>query len=148
MEIRKLTSEDLDYFVELILVFEDVFEMQNFQLPQKEHLRSVLAQPGFHVFVAIENDAVLGGLTVYTLPQYYATKPLAYIYDLAIRRNRQRQGIGQKLIAEVNRYCLENGYEEVFVQADKVDDYALDFYRLTKPTNEEEVMHFYYKLHK
>ena len=146
MEIRRLTGKDLEQFVELILVFEDVFEMQNFQLPQKEHLRSVLAQPGFLVFVALEEDAVVGGLTVYTLPQYYATKPLAYIYDLAVRRNRQRQGIGQKLIAEVNRYCRENGYEEVFVQADKVDDYALDFYRLTKPTNEEEVVHFYYKL--
>jgi aminoglycoside 3-N-acetyltransferase I len=148
MEIRRLTGKDIDHFIELILVFEDVFEMQNFSLPQKEHLRKVLAQPGFIVFAAIEDNAVLGGLTAYTLPQYYSTKPLAYVYDLAVRKNRQRQGIGQRLIAEINRYCLEKGYEEVFVQADKVDDYALDFYRLTKPTNEEEVVHFYYTLGK
>ena len=36
--------------------------------------------------------------------------------------------------------------EELFVQADKVDDYAIDFYRATGPTNEEQVIHFYYSL--
>jgi aminoglycoside 3-N-acetyltransferase I len=40
------------------------------------------------------------------------------------------------------------GFEEVFVQADEADDYALDFYRTTKPTNEEKVRHFYYSLSK
>ena len=148
MEIRKLTSKDIDKFIELILVFEDVFEMQNFLLPKREHLLRVLAHPEFIVFVALEDDTVVGGLTAYTLSQYYAEKPLAYIYDLAIRKSHQRQGIGKRLIAEVNAYCLENGFEEVFVQADKVDDYAIDFYRSTMPTNEEEVVHFYYTLDK
>jgi aminoglycoside 3-N-acetyltransferase I len=148
MEIRKLSSDDIDRFTELILVFADVFVMQDFSLPHKEHLLEVLAKPDFMVFVAIEDDRVIGGLTAYTLHQYYAEKPLAYIYDLAIRTKYQRQGIGRKLIAEINAYCQANGYEEVFVQADKADDYALDFYRLTKPTNEEEVVHFYYALGK
>jgi aminoglycoside 3-N-acetyltransferase I len=46
------------------------------------------------------------------------------------------------------KYCRERGYEEVFVQADKVDDYAIDFYRATPITAEEEVVHFYYSLGK
>jgi aminoglycoside 3-N-acetyltransferase I len=58
----------------------------------------------------------------------------------------QRQGIGKSLVAFTNQYCRERGYEEVFVQADKADDYAIDFYRLTQPTAEEQVVHFYYKL--
>lgn len=148
MEIRKLTGNDINAFIELILVFEDVFEMRNFSLPKREHLLKLLVQPEFIVFAAIEDNAVVGGLTAYTLAQYYSEKPLAYIYDLAVRRSHQRQGIGKRLIAEMNTYCLENGFEEVFVQADKVDDYAIDFYRLTKPTNEEEVVHFYYTLGK
>ena len=148
MKIRKLSSQDIDKFIELILVFEDVFEMQNFLLPNKEHLLRVLAQPDFIVFVALEDGTVVGGLTAYTLSQYYAEKPLAYIYDLAIRKSHQRQGIGKRLIAGINAYCLENGFEEVFVQADKVDDYAIDFYRSTLPTNEEVVVHFYYSLDK
>jgi hypothetical protein len=49
MEIRKLSSKDIDTFIESILVFEDVFEMQNFSLPKKEHLLNVLVKPDFIV---------------------------------------------------------------------------------------------------
>jgi aminoglycoside 3-N-acetyltransferase I len=148
MEIKKLSPTDIDAFMQLILVFEDVFEMQSFRLPKQEHLLHVLAKPDFIVFVALKDNRVIGGLTAYTLHQYYSEKPLAYIYDLAIQTKYQRQGIGKKLIAAINTYCSENGYEEVFVQADKVDEYALDFYRSTKPTEEEPVVHFYYTLAK
>jgi aminoglycoside 3-N-acetyltransferase I len=96
--------------------------------------------------MALEDNRVIGGLTTYTFHQYYSEKPLAYIYDLAILTSHQRRGIGQKLIAAINTYCRESNYYEVFVQADPVDAYALDFYRLTKPTAEEQVVHFYYTL--
>jgi aminoglycoside 3-N-acetyltransferase I len=68
------------------------------------------------------------------------------VYDLAIDKEFQRKGIGKQLIAAVNKHCREMGFEEVFVQADKVDEYALDFYRSTNTTEEEDVSHFYYTL--
>jgi aminoglycoside 3-N-acetyltransferase I len=71
---------------------------------------------------------------------------LAYLYDLAVLPEYQRKGVGKKLINFTNSYCKERGFEEVYVQADKADDYALDFYRSTNPTKEEDVSHFYYKL--
>lgn len=89
---------------------------------------------------------VIAGLTVYVLDQYYSEKPLAYIYDLAVLNEYQRMGVGRKLIAFIRELCRQKGFEEVFVQADKVDDYAIDFYRSTQPTDEEQVVHFYYKL--
>ncbi|OJJ18223.1 AAC(3)-I family aminoglycoside 3-N-acetyltransferase [marine bacterium AO1-C] len=146
MEIKKLALTDISQFVELIKVFEVVFEMKNFQMPPQAHLEKLLAKPDFMVFVAIQDEAVVAGLTIYTLEQYYATKPLAYIYDLAVKTALQRQGIGQQLIKAANAHCKALGYEEIFVQADKVDDYALDFYRKTQPTEEEDVSHFYYTL--
>jgi aminoglycoside 3-N-acetyltransferase I len=148
MEIKKLNDQDIDEFVDLIRVFEDVFEMENFSIPNKEHLGNVLTKPDFIVFVATIKSQIVGGLTAYTLDQYYSEKPLAYIYDLAVKTTYQRQGIGKKLIGEMIKYCRERGYEEVFVQADKVDDYAIDFYRATPITAEEEVVHFYYSLGK
>ena len=146
MEVAKLGSQDLDKFVALIQVFEAVFEMKNFTLPATEHLQNILSKPGFMVFVAEKEHEVIGGLTAYTLDQYYSEKPLAYIYDLAVKTAYQRQGVGKKLMAALTKYCYENGFEEVFVQADKVDDYALDFYRSTPITNEEQVVHFTYSL--
>lgn len=146
VEIKKLDSDDIDRFIELINVFDEVFEMKNFVMPNHTHLLKVLSKPGFMVFVAIKENQILGGLTIYSLDQYISEKPLAYIYDLAVKKNFQRQGIGKELIAAVVEYCASNGYEEVFVQADRVDDYALDFYRKTAITNEEDVIHFYYTL--
>lgn len=148
IEIKKLQAQDLDEFIGLIEVFEDVFEMKNFSMPDKKYLQNVLTKPGFIVFVAIKEDQVIGGLTAYTFDQYYLKKPLAYIYDLAVRTNYQRQGIGKKLISGITKYCEENGFDEVFVQADKVDTYALDFYRSTQITGEEQVVHFYYEFNK
>lgn len=47
-----------------------------------------------------------------------------------------------------NDYCRREGFEEIFVQADKVDDYAIDFYRSTNPTTEQQVVQFSYVLMK
>lgn len=144
--IKKLSTTDITQFIELIRVFEEVFEMQNFQIPPETHLEKLLTKSDFMVFVALKDEEVVAGLTLYTLDQYYSIKPLAYIYDLAVKTTLQRQGIGQQLIQATNAHCKELGYEEVFVQADKVDEYALDFYRKTQPTEEEDVSHFYYSL--
>ncbi|MDO3427361.1 GNAT family N-acetyltransferase [Chryseobacterium sp. APV1] len=146
LELQILQSHNLDELKELILLFEDVFEMKNFKLPDETHLRKLLAKENFFAVVAKTNDKIIGGLTIYVLDQYYSHKPLAYIYDLAVLTNYQRKGVGKSLIAFTNNFCKQKGFEEVFVQADKVDDYAIDFYRTTKPTNEEQVVHFYYTL--
>lgn len=146
IKVKVLSSEDIEEFIQLIRVFEDVFEMKNFSLPDRKHLQGLLAKPDFIVLVAMSDDQVIGGLTGYVLSQYYSLQPLAYIYDLAVDTKYQRQGVGKKLIVEMNRYCSDMGFEEVFVQADKVDDYALDFYRSTPITDEEHVIHFYYSL--
>jgi aminoglycoside 3-N-acetyltransferase I len=138
----------LTRFIELIRLFEAVFEMKDFSIPNERHLQKLLNQDDFFVFIAMIKDRVVGGLTSYVIKQYYSEKPLAYIFDLAVDTNLQRQGIGKKLIAETNKFYKKKGFEEVFVQADKVDDYAIDFYRSTKPTEEEQVVHFYYLLSK
>ncbi|WP_290790795.1 GNAT family N-acetyltransferase [Flavihumibacter sp. UBA7668] len=144
--IRKLEAGELEEFIQLIRLFEEVFGMKNFSLPSIHHLQDLLKKDGFYAFVAFdEKGQVIGGLTAYQLLQYYSTKPLIYIYDLAVKDTLQRQGIGSALIQTINSYCKSIGAEEVFVQADRVDDYALKFYRKTGGT-EEDVVHFYYPL--
>lgn len=145
--IKKLETSDIDLFIELIRVFEDVFEMENFSLPDQDHLQKLLGKDGFMVFVALVDNKVAGGLTAYTLEQYYSTMPLVYIFDLAVKTELQRQGIGKSLISEITSYCKKIGMEEVFVQADLVDEHAIEFYRSTGATP-EDVVHFYYPLNK
>jgi aminoglycoside 3-N-acetyltransferase I len=145
IRIEKLSPNDIDKFTELIRVFERVFEMRNFTIPDDKYLQQLLTREDFIVFVAVSNDNVVSGLTSYILQQYYSVSPLVYIYDLAVKTELQRHGVGKLLVANLTNYCKDKGFEEVFVQADKVDDHAIEFYRSTGAT-EEQVVHFYYPL--
>src|SRR5690606_4453870 len=129
----------------LILLFEDVFGMEDFRMPEHVYLQRLLGKDGFYVFVAVGEGRVLGGLTAYSLAQYYNPSPVVYIYDLAVKTEFQRKGIGKKLISGINDYCRGIGVEEVFVQADEADDYAVEFYRATGGTAQNAV-HFSYLL--
>ncbi len=143
--IKKLGTENIQQFRDLILVFEEVFEMKNFKMPGDSHLQQLLEKDSFFVFVAMVNDKVIGGLTSYTMEQYYAELPLVYIFDLAVKNEFQRKGIGKMLMAALLDYCREIGVEEVFVQADLPDKHAIEFYRSTGGIA-EEVIHFNYPL--
>jgi len=147
IEIKKLRSWDFSEFKALILLFEEVFEMKNFIIPEDAHLRHLLGRKDFFVFVALSENKVVGGLTSYTLEQYYSKRPLVYIYDLAVKTEFQRQGIGKLLMSGITGYCMEMGIEEVFVQADEDDHHVLEFYRTTGGIA-EKVVHFNYPLNK
>src|SRR6476646_9000420 len=101
IQIKKLEHHQVDRFIELIRLFEDVFEMKDFVLPPKEHLQRLLNQDTFFVFVAMHEDIIIGGLTAYTWDQYYSTLQLVYVFDLAVKREYQRKGIGKMLMEEI-----------------------------------------------
>ncbi len=145
IKIEKLNHHDIGKFVELIRVFEDVFKMINFKMPEEVYLKGLLKKDDFFVFVASQDNKVIGGLTSYIMQQYYSRSPLVYIFDLAVKSELQRQGIGKMLITGNNNYCKSIGVEAVMVEADVVDDYAIKFYRSTGSIG-EKVIHFDYQL--
>lgn len=143
--LRRLEPQDIELFCALLEVFVQVFEHEDTVLPDKIHLERILAKPDFHAFVALSEERVIGGLTAYTLDQYYSAEPLAYIYDLAVLEKFQRQGVGKSIIADFREYCQEQEYEEIFVEAEKEDTQAVNFYRTTQ-AQEIDVAHFFWKL--
>jgi aminoglycoside 3-N-acetyltransferase I len=145
IQIKKLSREDIHQFTELIHVFEEVFEMKDFKIPHEQHLMHLLSKDNFIVFVAESDNKVVGGLTAYTLQQYYSVSPLVFIYDVAVKKEAQKQGVGKLLISNLASYCKHNGYEEMFVLADEVDDHAVEFYRSTGATD-TRVVNFNYTL--
>jgi len=145
VKVEKLNHNEIDKFTELIRVFEEVFEMKNFDIPDEIYLQQLLANDDFFVFVALLDNKVVGGLTSYIMQQYYSKSPLVYIFDLAVKTELQRQGIGRMLITINNSYCKTIGIETVMVQADEVDDYAIKFYKSTG-AKAQKVIHFDYEL--
>jgi len=129
----------------LIKLYEDVFEMENFIMPNTQHLQSLLLDRNIIFYTAIADDIVIGGLTAYLLPSVYFPSSEVYIFDLAVKTAYQRKGIGRNLIASLKEYCVVRGYKEIFVQAEVEDQHAIDFYRATGGLA-ESVVHFSYTL--
>ena len=144
VDIKILKSQDLAELNQLLTVFDVVFEYEPYTRPSERHLRYLMNNTRFHAFVATLNDRVIAGLTAYSLDQYHSIKPVLYVQDLAVLNKYQRKGIGRKLIEYTNTYCINNGFQEMFIQAEKIDDYAVEFYRSTRPTEELQVVHFSY----
>jgi aminoglycoside 3-N-acetyltransferase I len=143
MEIEQLDKTATSDFIDLIEIFNDVFENGG-QIPDSEHLSKLLSNPDFKVFVAKVEGKVVGGLTVYILPQYYGTKPTAYVYDVGVTPQFQGQGLGKALIAEVCQYCAANGFVDAYVAAESDDTDAVNFYRKTKCSSELNAIQFTY----
>jgi aminoglycoside 3-N-acetyltransferase I len=143
MTIQQLSTTDTDDFINLIKIFNEVFENDD-PIPSEKYLGGLLSNPDFLVFVAIQDNQVVGGLTVYILHQYYNEKPQAYFYDVGVSPDYQRQGIGKSLIEAVNSYCQTKGFEASYVEAEMEDIDALEFYRRTKPSSELQAVHFTY----
>ena len=143
-EIKKLSAQDIDDFSDLIRIFELVFEIDHFKMPDEKHLLGLLSKPDFFALVARHDNKVLGGLTVYILHGYYSTKPTAYIYDVGVLGDYQRKGIGKKLMTYLTNYCKENGFEEAFVEAETGDTQAVNFYKTTAFSNQLQATHFTY----
>lgn len=144
-QIEKLNSDDIDKFVQLIEVFEDIFEMKNFKMPDILYLQELLKKNDFFVFVATSENKVVGGLTSYVMHQYYSSSPLVYIFDLAVKREFQRQGLGKMLIKANNDHSRSIGAETVMIQADLEDEHAIEFYKSTGAMG-QDVINFDYML--
>lgn len=145
IEYKKLEAGDLGYLTQLIKVYEEVFEMEDFTLPAAQYLQSLLEQETIIFYAAIIDKKVVGGLTAYILPSTYYPSSEVYIYDLDVKTEFQRKGIGRQLINSLKEYCARLGLKEVFVQADLEDRHAIDFYQATGGIA-ESVVHFSYKL--
>jgi aminoglycoside 3-N-acetyltransferase I len=141
-----LGTDDASKFASLIKIFREVFEHEDSEAPAEQYLKSLLEKSDFLALVATHKGEIVGGLTVYLLQGYYDTKPIAYIYDVGVRPDFQRKGVGQALIDFMLRYCKSNGIEEMYVAAEADDEPALGFYHKTNFDNVLDVKHFVYEV--
>jgi len=93
------------------------------------YLDRLLSRGAFWAIATFVGDDLVGGLTAHTLPMTRREAAEVLIYDIAVRADWQRSGIGRHLILTLREAAAAVGIADVFVLADNDDVHVLDFYR-------------------
>jgi aminoglycoside 3-N-acetyltransferase I len=128
MRTHRLTAADRVIARRLFVLMADVFEEPGAPLGDA-YLDRLLGREDFWAIAAFEGDDIIGGITAHTLPMTRSEASEIFIYDIAVRGDRQRQGVGRRLLQALREAAAATGIDELFVAADNEDDHALDFYR-------------------
>ncbi|MBC7879349.1 MAG: GNAT family N-acetyltransferase [Anaerolineales bacterium] len=144
-EIKQLTKDDLSIFKSLAHMFNTVFEEDERTIGSDVNLLKLLNNRSFIALAAISENEVVGGLTAYELPMLYSNASEIFLYDMAVKPEYQRIGIGKGLIQSLKEYCIKNNIETFFVMAHEEDEHAIEFYRSTGGKS-EKVINFLYEV--
>lgn len=92
------------------------------------YVRGVLANESFWAIGAFEAGEAIGCITGHELPMTRHERRELFVYDLAVRVEEQRRGIGRQLVESLVTGAADLGINVVFVPADDEDTHALTFY--------------------
>lgn len=130
LKLRRLRTGDEDVaagmFAMMSAVFDEGGEVERLDL---DYVRRLLARADFLAVAAVEGRVVVGGVTGHVLPMTRSRSSELFIYDLAVRVDRQRRGVGRALVAAIRGMAAAEGIGTSFVAADDEDTHALAFYR-------------------
>ncbi len=106
---------------ELYRIAEDAYEHQS---PWTiEQFISILDQPFIIVVIALQDDRIIGFLIGRALSME------AEIYNIAVDKNYQQQGVGTNLMTEFKRNLCVNHIQDVFLEVRKSNLNAQSFYK-------------------
>jgi aminoglycoside 3-N-acetyltransferase I len=128
MRSMRLQPGDRDLARALFALMADVFD-EPCEMISDGYLDRLLAREDFWALAAFEGDQIIGGITAHSLPMTRTETAEIFVYDLAVRRDRQRTGVGRQLVADLQARGAVHGIANLFVAADNDDVQALDFYR-------------------
>lgn len=141
--LHRLGPDDHALLLRLNAMFAEAFgddETYTGAPPDEAWAREALGRPGLIALVALDGEAVVGGLVAYELDKLERRRREVYLYDLAVAEAHRRQGIATQLIDHLRAIARERGAWVVYVQADHGDEPAIALY--TKLGVREDVMHF------
>lgn len=143
--IKKLSAKDISLAKELIILWKTEDGIENPQPPNDLYINTLLAKNSFHIYVALINKAVVGGLTAYELPMFPEEETEMFLYEIGVHQDHRKQGIAAKLIEALKKTWRERNIKIAFVGTTTNNKPAKQLYKSTG-ANQEKVAWFIYDL--
>jgi aminoglycoside 3-N-acetyltransferase I len=128
MRSKRLKPGDRDFARKLFVTMAEIFGERCEKLSDA-YIDSLLAREEFWAIAAFVGDQIIGGIAAHTLPMTRTASSEVFIYDIAVRSDRRRMGVGRHLMTELREAAAASGIRVLFVPAENDDAHALDFYR-------------------
>lgn len=128
VRVRRLAAGDRELARRTFTLMAEAFDEPHGPLSDG-YLDRLLGRADFWAVAALAGGDVVGGVTAHTLPMTRAETSELFVFDIAVRADRRRTGVGRQLMAGLRRAAADVGIRDVFVPADDDDLHALDFYR-------------------
>ncbi len=77
---------------------------------------------------ASDQDDYLGHCWLGVQNDFFTNAPIAWIFDISVRPEYRRKGIGKELLADCFAFCKRSGFASVGLQVMTQNRNALDFY--------------------
>lgn len=130
--ILKLTTDHLTLFQDFVSWNAEADVLP----PPQTELNAWLVNPNHHVWLALDQETIVGGLTAYTLPCYQQSGQELFIYEVGVDDGYQRQGIGKALVNACIAYAKAASYLSVYVATEPGNLRARKLYAAAGGTEE------------
>lgn len=127
LNTRRLTPEDQELAHQLFTLMAEVFEEERQPL-SAGYIDQLLSQEVFWAMAAFWDQELVGGITAHTLPMTRSESAELFVYDIAVRSDYQRRGVGRRLVRALRLEAAAMGIRDVIVPAENEDQPALSFY--------------------
>lgn len=133
--IRKGEERDAKAVLDLIIelaIFEK--EPDAVEITEADIIKDGFSSsPKFHLYVAEENNSIIGIALFYERYSTWKGKTL-HLEDLIVTQTKRKLGVGKALYTQVLKYAHENGFNRVAWEVLDWNTNAIDFYKSTGAT--------------
>ncbi len=94
---------------------------------------------------ALDSGAPVGQLLAYELIRRHGDGKMMFIYEIGVRDDHRRRGVGRALFEALQAICRERGIARAFVITNESNETAMSFYRSlggTRDATDEAVFDF------
>lgn len=132
IRVRRLTGGD-EAVVQRLTAEVDRFEApgtprRNLPVPGTEIAARFLNVETNHLLVAFDRDEPVGLLLAYELMRRHGDEPRMHLYEIGVREDYRRRGIGRSLVESFAELARARGARRAFVLTDESNPAAMAFY--------------------